>query len=82
MRTSTVLVLGGVGLVGYLLYRSLKSTVQTAASHLASPVASNVGIPAGLQAQIDAGQYDASTLRATALAGGGALHGYALRSSG
>ncbi len=62
MRTSTVLVLGGVGLLGYLLYRSLKSTVQTAAGNLATSSAS-AGIPPGLQAQIDAGGYDAQSLR-------------------
>jgi hypothetical protein len=56
-------------LVGYLIYRSLKSTVQTAAGNIASTTASNTGIPVGLQAQIDAGQYDASTLRAAALSG-------------
>jgi hypothetical protein len=69
MRTSTVLVWGGVGLIGYLIYRSLKSTVQTAAGNIASTTAGNSAIPPGLQAQIDAGQYDASALRASATSG-------------
>jgi hypothetical protein len=68
MRTSTVLVWGGVGLVGYLIYRSMRSAVQTAATNMALPTASATGLPTGLQAQIDAGSFDAAAARATALA--------------
>ncbi|HEV8612327.1 MAG TPA: hypothetical protein VGQ73_02380 [Gemmatimonadales bacterium] len=57
MRTSTLVVLGGAGLIGYLIYRSLKSTVQSAAPKLQS------NIPAGLIAQIQANQYPGQELR-------------------
>lgn len=55
MRASTVLVLGGLGVIGYFIYRSLQSATPSAAV--------NAGIPAGLQAQIDAGSYNAQGLR-------------------
>jgi len=57
MNVRTVLVVGGLGLVGYLLYRSLKQTVQQAVPRL------QPGTPAGLIAQIQAGQYPGQDLR-------------------
>jgi hypothetical protein len=72
VKTSTLLVLGGLGALAYFAYRSLRDSTLKAAGGMALPSASagmpsaglpSAGLPAGLQAQIDAGTYNAQGLR-------------------
>ncbi len=65
MRTSTVLVLGGVGLAGFLLWRYLQqqATAQAAAIVIPPGTSPLDALTTGLQAGINAGTYDAQALR-------------------
>lgn len=65
MRTSTVLVLGGLGVAGFLLWRYLQQQAATQAATVVIPAGTSPldALTTGLQAGINAGTYDASALR-------------------
>ncbi len=70
MRTSTVWVLGGVGVLGFLLWRHLRAQ-QTAALTVPTGTSPAQALITGMQAGIEAGTYDANALR-NAMIGAGA----------
>lgn len=68
-----MLVLGGVGLAGFLLWRYLQQQAATAASAVVIPPGTSPldALTTGLQAGISAGTYDASALRNALVSSGG-----------